>query len=87
MLKHHDDRYTIPLVIDGALRVKAPAARRKAEQLGLTLLADTMAAPDGTPLDGSRIVVNRFQALKVRFLYALLSFGGVATAAWLAPSA
>jgi len=84
VLKHRDDRFTIPLVIDGALRVKAPAARRKAEQLGLTLLADTIAAPDGTPLAGNRIVVNGFQALKVKVLYALVSIGGLAGAGWLA---
>ncbi|OYW55165.1 MAG: hypothetical protein B7Y80_09875 [Hyphomicrobium sp. 32-62-53] len=84
VLKHRDDRCTIPLVIDGALRVKAPAARRKAEQLGLTLLADTIAAPDGTPLAGNRIVVNGFQALKVKVLYALVSLGGLAGAGWLA---
>lgn len=84
VLKHRDDRCTIPLVIDGALRVKAPAARRKAEQLGLTLLADTIAAPDGTPLAGNRIVVNGFQALKVKVLYAMVSLGGLAGAGWLA---
>lgn len=84
VLKHRDDRWTIPLVIDGALRVRAPAARRKAEQLGLTLLADTIAAPDGTPIAGDRIVVNGFQALKVRGLYALVTLGGLAGAGWLA---
>jgi len=83
VLKHRDDRWTIPLVIDGALRVKAPAARRKAEQLGLTLLADTIAAPDGTPIAGNRIVVNGVQALKVKVLYALFTLGGLAGAGWL----
>lgn len=83
VLKHRDDRWTIPIVIDGALRVKAPAARRKAEQLGLTLLEDTIAAPVGTPLEGSRIVVNGFQALKVKMLYALFTLGGLVTATWL----
>jgi hypothetical protein len=84
VLKHRQDRYTVPLVIDGALRVKAPAARRKAEQLGLTLLEDTIAAPDGTPLDGHRIVVNGFQALKVKVFYALFTLGGFVLAGWLA---
>lgn len=83
VLKHSDDRYTIPLVIDGALRVKAPAARRKAEQLGLTLLDDAIVAPDGTPLDGNRIVVNGVQALKVKALYVLFTLGGLGAAGWL----
>lgn len=87
VLKHGDDRWTIPLVIDGAMRVKAPAARRKAEQLGLQLLEETLADPDGTPIGQNNFVVNRFQALKVRALYTLFSVGGVATAAWLAPQA
>lgn len=83
VLKHSDDRCTIPIIIDGALRVKAPAARRKAEQLGLTLLKDTIAAPDGTPLDGNRIVVNGVQALKVKALYVLFTLGGLTAAGWL----
>jgi hypothetical protein len=85
VLKHRDDRWTVPLVIDGALRVKAPAARRKAEQLGLRLIEDGVAAPDGRPLERDLIVVNKFQALKVRVLYALLSIGGLAAAAWFIP--
>lgn len=84
MLKHRDDRWSIPIVIDGALRVKPAAAERKAEQLGLKLIDSTSADRPYAIQDDGRIVVNGFQALKVKGLYALISGGGLVAAIVLA---
>lgn len=77
MLVHEDDRYSVPLVINGAMRVKDNAASRKAEQLGVPVIdAPSSGGHPRDRLPGS-VVVNSWQALKVRLLYAALVLAGI----------
>jgi hypothetical protein len=82
VLKHRDDSKTLPLRIDGALKIRETSARRKADQLGLPFI-DGEANASGDVMPEGAIVVNRFQGLKVKALYALFSGGGSLAAAWL----
>lgn len=79
MLVHRDDRFSVPIRIDGALRVKESLARGKADQLGLPLIDAPRFGLRAKELGA--IVVNHAQAVKVRMLHALLGLAGIATAA------
>jgi hypothetical protein len=81
MLVHADDRFSVPLHIDGALRVKASLAKGKAEQLGLPLIDAPRFGIGAAAHARGTIVANHGQALKVRLLYALLGVAGLAVAA------
>ncbi len=83
VLKHPDERRSIPIVIDRAQRVKTSVAERKAAQLGVAVLASAAAAVAGAQTPTGTLVVNRWQATKVRVLLAIVSGVGVGVALWL----
>ncbi len=76
VLVHADSRYSVPLAIDGALRLKEASARRKADQLGVPYLDGAGGQSGLEALPAGAIVVNQWPALKVRGLYALFTGGG-----------
>lgn len=80
MLVHPIERLSVPIHINGALRVKESFARRKAEELGLTLIDAPQFGIGAASLAPGTIVANSFQAFKVRALYALFGLGGLLAA-------
>lgn len=80
MLVHAEDRFSVPVHIDGALRVKDRIAKGKAELLGLPLIDAPRFGLGKTAHPPGTILANHGQALKVRLLYALLGAGGLAGA-------
>jgi hypothetical protein len=81
VLKHPNARRSIPIVIDKELRVKASVAERKAAQLGVPVLATAEGVGQEQLLPGT-LVVNRWQAFKVRLLLAFAGGGAALVAAW-----
>lgn len=85
VLKHAQEAFSVPIVIGEARKVDARAVARKARQLGIAAIDGTLTAATEQPLAAGTIVVNRFQAFKLRALSWALSLsviGGATTCLW-----
>lgn len=87
VLKHREEPYSVPLMIDGALKVKESGAKRKADQLGLSMIPGKFDGSTSSAYPPGTIVVNRYQAFKVRVLYGAFASIGLATFAWMVSAA
>ncbi len=70
MLVHPDPSRSIPLAIAGTNRLGRQNVGQKARQLGLPALPGVAAGKSGKVYPADAIVVNRYQALKLRFIQA-----------------
>lgn len=71
VLKHPDPARSVPVAINAAARIGQKTVVRKAAQLGLSVLEGVGDESGETAYPPGTIIVNRYQALKVRALYWL----------------
>ncbi len=81
LLKHPDPTRSIPLAIGEPSKIGRRTVERKAKQLGLAALEGIAGASGAAAYPPDTVVVNRYQALKLRLLYwgfvaAALFFAG-----------
>lgn len=81
VLKHPEPERSVPLTIREARLLGKRTAKKKAAQLGVPVLDGTVELAGGALLTPDVLLVNRFQAMKVRLFYWGLNLVGVAVIA------
>jgi hypothetical protein len=73
VLKHPDPARSVPVAINAAEKIGAKTVARKAQQLNLPVLEGVGDGSGEAAYPAGTVIVNRFQALKVRAVYWALA--------------